>query len=377
MVLVGLLAGGQVGEAVVAAGRGAFAAIRQLPSAPSSANRDLIGVAARFEDRVEESNPLVAEVMPALRLVGWNTMGIGSHDVVPGDEDWLFRRPDLEAVLAPDPLSAAASRRAARWGRRDHDPMPAIEAWNRALAARGITLVVAPTPIKSELEVGRFASGAASRRVAGFVTFAEALDRAGIRWFDAGECLLGAPPPNGSWFLRHDTHWKPEAVHEVAARLAAQLKEVHPGLADQQRRFEVVERRVSGEGDLLRLLRLPDQSVGVAETVQVAALRDPTSAVGRGGRVLVLGDSFTGVFSRPELGWGRGAGLAEQLARELGGRVDVVTVNAGGARGSRERLVAELAADPTRLDGVSVVVWQFAARELALGSWPILPLPPG
>jgi len=32
--------------------------------------------------------------------------------------------------------------------------------------------------------------------------------------------------------------------------------------------------------------------------------------------------------------------------------------------------------DPDRLDGKRVVVYQFAARELAFGDWKVIPLPP-
>ena len=90
--------------------------------------------------------------------------------------------------------------------------------------------------------------------------------------------------------------------------------------------------------------------------------------------ILLLGDSFTNVYSMPELGWGEGAGLAEQLAANLGRPVDKIAVNAGGAYGARERLVGELAAGRDRLAGKKIVVWQFAQRELAVGDWKILPL---
>ena len=56
--------------------------------------------------------------------------------------------------------------------------------------------------------------------------------------------------------------------------------------------------------------------------------------------------------------------------------IDRVAVNAGGAYGARRRL----ADDPTgdRLTGKSVVVYQFATRELAFGDWrPIESSPEG
>jgi alginate O-acetyltransferase complex protein AlgJ len=91
--------------------------------------------------------------------------------------------------------------------------------------------------------------------------------------------------------------------------------------------------------------------------------RDPAA------EVLVLGDSFTNVFSQPELGWGTGAGLAEQLSFLLQRPVDRIAVNAGGAYASRQALARELAAGRDRLRGKRVLVYELAARELASGDW--------
>ena len=57
------------------------------------------------------------------------------------------------------------------------------------------------------------------------------------------------------------------------------------------------------------------------------------------------------------------------------GRVVKFVRNAGGAQSTRRDLVRELGRDRGRLDGVRVVVWQFAVRELSQGDWPVLPLP--
>jgi alginate O-acetyltransferase complex protein AlgJ len=375
LVLVAQLLRGEVAEPFEAAATGAVAAVGQLRVDPRAGNASLIDVTGRLEDRLEEGNPLLDEIVPTLRLIGWTRLGLGSHDVVPAPGGWLFWRPDLEAVLVPDPLGAPALARARRFGRVEVDPRPAILVWRDALAARGIELVVAPTPLKSELEAGRLAEGVGNRRVAGWTSLTSALDAAGVAWIDLAAELEAGSSPAGSWFLRRDTHWHPAAVEIAARAIASRVATVEPSLVGTAGKVESTLREVAGDGDLLRLLKLPASAGIDPEIVEVQGLRDSEAVVGRGGAVLLLGDSFTGVFSRPELGWGRGAGLGEQLARELGAKVDVITVNAGGARGSRERLLAELAADPTRLDDVRLVVWQFANREIVSGSWPLLPWP--
>lgn len=373
---------GGVGEALAAAARGVGAATAQLPSSPRAANATAIATLTSLEDRLEEDSPLVAEILPATRLVGLSWLGVGSHDVIPATGGWLFWRPDLAAVLAPDPLSPASRARHRRFGRHDRDPLPAILALRDDLGARGIELLVLLAPVKPELEVTRLlGDGEPSSdqvRVAGQETFTRELAAAGVPLLDPADDLRAAAADGTPVFLRTDTHWSPEAVELVARRLAERLAVIEPalGTASSEGAPEpvVVRRRVVGEGDLLRLLRLPAGAVSAAEVVEVEALEDPSAWVGEGASVLLLGDSFAGVFSRPELGWGRGAGLAERLAVHSRQRVDLLAVNAGGARGSRERLVAELSQDPERLDGVKIVVWELAARELLLGEWPVIPL---
>ena len=102
-----------------------------------------------------------------------------------------------------------------------------------------------------------------------------------------------------------------------------------------------------------------------------------------GAEVLLLGDSFSNVYSdraafRSErLGegfdWGEQAGLAEQLSYTLQRPVDRIARNAGGADAAPADLAREVAraaaAGEDRLAGVRVVVWQFAERELAQGDW--------
>ena len=131
--------------------------------------------------------------------------------------------------------------------------------------------------------------------------------------------------------------------------------------------------------DLLSLLNLPNgEAVIPAETVTLQRV------LGDGGRswkpetgaaVLLLGDSYTNIFSAPEMGWGTSAGLAEHLAVELQQPLDQIARNADGAHATRQQLARELTADKDRLAGKRVVIWQFTVRELCSGDWPTIPLP--
>ena len=87
--------------------------------------------------------------------------------------------------------------------------------------------------------------------------------------------------------------------------------------------------------------------------------------------MLVLGDSFSNIYSLESMGWGTSAGFVEQLSYALRRPIDRLVQNDQGAFATR----AMLQRDPRRLDGKRVVVYQFAARELAFGDWKVLDLP--
>jgi alginate O-acetyltransferase complex protein AlgJ len=127
------------------------------------------------------------------------------------------------------------------------------------------------------------------------------------------------------------------------------------------------------------MLRLPaDQTLFAADQVTTHMVLD---AAGRPWRrdpdaeVLLLGDSFTNVYSDPALGWGRGAGLAEQLSFVLGRPIDKLALNAGGAHATREALARALGTGRARLEGKRLVIYQFATRELSGGDWRPVALP--
>jgi alginate O-acetyltransferase complex protein AlgJ len=92
--------------------------------------------------------------------------------------------------------------------------------------------------------------------------------------------------------------------------------------------------------------------------------------------VLLLGDSFSNIFSLEAMGWGTAAGLAEQLSFALGRPIDRLVQNDNGAFATREALARDLARGRDRLAGKLVVIYQFATRELTEGDWRLIDLDP-
>ena len=139
---------------------------------------------------------------------------------------------------------------------------------------------------------------------------------------------------------------------------------------------QVSEKEISGLGDIARMLRLPpSQNLYRPENVTIHEVLsgNATWRPSRDADILLLGDSFSNIFSLEALGWGESAGFAEHLSRALGGiALDCILRNSDAAFATREILSRDLARGHDRLAGKKLVVWEFAARELSFGNWKMI-----
>lgn len=331
-------------------------------------NRELLAALQSFENRVENDGWLTPRLVPASQRFKLRTLHLGNESVVAGRAGWLHYRPDVDYVRGPgflDPGRLARRARMPGMGRAPQpDPVPCMVDFAAQLKARGIHLILLPTPVKPELTADTLV-GTASARVsnASFSAWLEQIQAAGIEVVDPAPLI-------GDGYLRADTHWTPEAMDRVASglalRVSARLTSSAPTV------YQRVAREVDGHGDLATMLKMeiPDERVTIQEVVTDTAgwQADPQA------EVLLLGDSFSNIYAQEGLGWGSRAGLAEQLSYHLQRPVDRVVRNDAGSHATREMLARELGRGRDRLAGKKVVVWQFANRELTQGDWPIIPL---
>ncbi len=314
--------------------------------------------------------------------------GAGNERVYPGRGGWLYLRSGFDYLTGPPFLDPAVLERrrqgAPAWlPLPEPDPRPAILDFARQLARRGIHLLILPAPTKAMVHpepLGGQLPAAADQGLQNpsFDAFRAQLEAAGITVFDPAPVVVRARRETGEdQFLRTDSHWSPEGLDAVASALADRIRGLDlpfAGAAGFRRR----PRPVEDAGDLARILLLPPWQQVL--TPQAANVQRVVSAAGRPWRsdpraeILLLGDSFTNVYAQPDVGWGRGGGLAEQLSYHLGRPIDRLAINAGGASGTRRRLAEELAAGRDRLAGKQLVIFQFAVRELAVGDWQLVEL---
>lgn len=364
-------------------------ALAELPAEPVAANRELLAAMDAFEDDLESRSLLRDQLLPPVQLLLTRSLGLGNEQAYLGRAGWLFYRADVDHVTAPPFLAPAVlERRSVEESEPgdalDPDPLPALVTLHEDLAARGIRLLVLPTPVKPTLAAEHFSrryEPQATPRNPSERQLIERLRRAGVAVLDPVPLLARAAEATGeSQYLATDTHWRPEAMDRVASELAGRLERrvrfVGPALAGYRERVATTD----GRGDIAVMLKLPEgQEVYDYERVQVrpvltweGGLWQPSDEA----EVLLLGDSFTNIFSDPGLGWGAGAGLAERLAFHLQRPVDRIARNAGGSHVTRRLLAQQLARDLHRLDRVKLVVYQFAVRELSKGDWPVISLSP-
>jgi hypothetical protein len=343
-----------------------------LRRAPTRANLK------RFEDDLEKASYAKDFVQPRVQLA-LTRLGSGNKRAVIGREGWLYYQPGVMSLAGPGLLDAdqqLVRRRAAADADEPElhpDPRRAIFAFHAALARRGIALVLLPIPDKAALQPRQLhgRGGVEVARNTDEVRLLDQLRARGVLVFDPGPSRLRPGEP--ARFLAQDTHWTPAWMDEVARGLGQFVRTQVALPPVPAPGWKVVPQAVERLGDIVDMLKLPEtQTLFAPLTVTVQQVQDGAGqpwAPKAEADVLLLGDSFSNIFSLEAMGWGTGAGLAPHLALALGRDVDVIAQNDSGAFATRKLLSEALAAGEDRLAGKRVVIWELAARELAVGNW--------
>jgi alginate O-acetyltransferase complex protein AlgJ len=381
-------------------------------------NRRFMRLKDAYENDLAKSSLLSELLIPPAQSLLFS-LGVGNGDVICGRDGWLFFKPGVDAILGRpflDVDTREARVRASTDSALSPDPVLAIYEFAAALAERGITLVVVPAPTKLAIHPERLSSrfdgqGPALANPSRARFLHELSDFEGLRerylphrrqseslnaehrarmWFakdlarfesleakladldvvlfDPTPVLIAARNETGQpQYLATDSHWRPEAAKRVAKALAERLREL--GLIDKRTPWNPSETTtITGRGDLSRML---DLAAPVAELASEVVSLEPVPNHTPEGmpEVLLLGDSFTNIYSLGEMGWGEGGGLADQVARYLGSPIEVIARNDAGAHSTRSMLARDLAQGLDRLAGKKICIWEFAERELAVGDW--------
>ena len=332
-------------------------------------------------ERTLENESLVSQwLLPRTQYLLTVLLGAGNEQVYLGHDPWLFYRADVDHVIGPPFLDPLRMKHRLQASRVQPDPIRAIVDFRNQLAARGIDLVVLPVLVKPSIEGEMLAVSNASQAQAGgalpnpsFNEFKARLEREKVRVFDPAPFLM-EQGRNGSLYLETDTHWRPATMEIVAERLADFLQ--LPAAAGSTSP-SIIEKEIVARGDIAAMLKLSGgdkffspEKVTIRQVVTGNALWRPSKEAD----VLLLGDSFSNIFSFEAMGWGESAGFAEHLSMALRRPIDCILRNSDASFATREILSNELARGRDRLAGKKLVIWEFADRELSFGNWKLLDL---
>ncbi len=335
----------------------------------------------QFEDDLEKASYLHEWVQPRMQALLTGYGRAGNRKATVGHDGWLFYKPGVLSVAGPGFLDADILQTRIKASLDDGDievhpdPRPAIYAFHKALQARGIKLVLLPMPDKASAEASKLhGRSSASSQIAtnlSWARFVEDMRGAGVVVFDKVLATDGAY--GVSRFLIQDTHWTPVWMENVAQDLAAFVQKEGQLAPVTSPSWKSVAQDVQRVGDIVDMLKLPEgQTLFLPQKVTVHQVQNADGSPWESnekGDVLLLGDSFSNIFSLSQMGWGESAGFGPHLARALGRPVDVIAQNDSGAFATRKLLSEALQAGEDRLVGKKVVVWEFASRELAVGDW--------
>lgn len=369
----------------------------------------------RYVKTLEDRSVVNQWSRPVTQAALFGVFGDVGSKAVTGRDGWLFYRPDLRYLVAPDLPEAAdaGSRWAPPADRSTHQDSVrhAILRFHGQLQQRGIRLVVVPVPGKPGIypdQVTRRLAGASATVTSPTERLIEKLRNDGVAVVDLFAAFRQARSEDkvtGPLYLNTDTHWTPRGADLAARVVAERLHSLGLGLgpaAAFQTRQVTVQRR----GDILEMAQIPGLSQRYdAETIVCEQVLDP--ALGpliptpsdrpgcykypaKQSSVLVLGDSFCRIYQYPEPrslgelsgaaadGGGKrllpgSAGFVSRLALALGAPVDAIVSDGGASTDVRQKL----STNPEILEGKTVVIWEFVERDIALGraGWEEVPLP--
>lgn len=310
-----------------------------------------------------------ADTLPALPAIPDATAR-----AVNGHDGWLFLPAEIRHL-------ATAAGTPALTG--ENDPLPAILDFNKALAAKGIRLVILPVPEKSLIRADQLFAAPDVAAAAGYAKatgrFIVALKQQGVDVMDTVPVLSAeaARAANGGdpVYCKTDSHFTPHTTAVLARAIAEHLGKVAPDAVRKPANAPVLgkESRITIQGDLApdgTKEELAFQGVLKAAGAEEPPATDPTSPV------LLLGDSHCLMFHTGGDMLAKGGGLADHLGVTLGGVPEVMAVRGSGATSVRVNLYRKARKEPSFLAKKKVVIWCFAAREFTQSDgWKIVPLP--
>ena len=272
-------------------------------------------------------------------------LGAGRKGVIVGQDGWFFTAEEFKTVSTKD-IDDAANR---------------VASIKRDLETRGIRLVLAPLPAKSDLYAEEVPSFVRSSAMAdAYSAFSAALEQRGIAVADTRAAMLTAKP-FGEVFLKSDTHWSPAGAKAAAEAIQSSLQKNGVTLPSQELTAQW-QTPVSLWGDLTKFVTSPDYAptVGLSEE-SVPIYRTAVNADASGADIFGDDASVPVMLVGTSYSANENWSFADFLRQSL--RADVVNVAKEGL-GPGVPMMDLLAGSTLDETAPTVVVWEFPVRYL-------------
>lgn len=245
-----------------------------------------------------------------------------------------------------------------------HNPLPRMVELKNYLDSLGIQLLVVPVPVKEEIYGEKIVPGTAADLCVNPEgrAFTQELLEAGIDVLDIYPALMAAKagdePPHYS-YQRYDTHWalpgELAAMELLASRVTQYSWYAESGA--QPGSLNLQETNTLREGDLVAHLPDAEKAKYPADTLNVMKVYKGTETYkgGKNAPILLMGDSFTGVFESVDQ---KSGGPGSLLAYATGLDVQVAT-SWGGGPGVRGRMM-KMKKD---MQSKRLVIYMMTARD--------------
>lgn len=217
-----------------------------------------------------------------------------------------------------------------------HNPLPRLLELKHYLDSIGVQLLVVPVPVKEEIYAERLVAGTPADLCVNPAgrEFTREMLAAGLDVLDIYPALMAAKagdePPHFS-YQRYDTHWSLPGMLAAMEQLAARVTQyswygdagAKPGSLNMQ------ETTTLREGDLVAHLPDAEKAKYPADTLPAMKILKGTEPYkgGKNAPILLMGDSFTGVFESVDQ---KSGGPGSLLAFATGLDVQVLTSWGGG-----------------------------------------------
>ncbi|MDD3118846.1 MAG: hypothetical protein PHQ27_06690, partial [Victivallales bacterium] len=269
-------------------------------------NRSLIAAIKKYEDMLEDTSALRAECLPTAQRFMTAIMKSGNEKVILGADGWLFYASDFNYLVNPGFMRPERQLKRSLSGVQPN-PVQAIVAFGNQLAARGIKLVLLPVPVKPMLYGDKLRGDMGVLQNCSYDRFLVRLQAAGVTVIDVADKLAAMRRRGVEPYLKTDTHWTPEGMQLAAREVAAALARPRGRAVLRAKTVPV-----TALGDIAVMLKLSHPKEFFPE--ETVTVRQVATAPDRHAAILLLGDSFTNIYSLEAMNWGGHGGLAENLA---------------------------------------------------------------